>query len=233
MSVSDQEDPTLRRYRELVLSRPELFDNPSGCPIELLFDAEQIGQAVAEVRADRQAQGWPVDDLRVGVLAEDPYIGYVIRDAVRFPGGNLGLYNRIAGSGGIAILPILPDGSIALIRIYRHAPRMWFLEAPQGLLLPEVPAEEQARDELMEEMGATISELVALGVVYTSTALTSGMLTMFAAKIPAFGDPQQAEGIDSIRVIARDDIDRLVLDGTITDGPTMSLILRARTLGLV
>lgn len=233
MSVSDQEDPPLRRYRQLILSRPDLFDNPAGCPIELLFDARQIDQVVAEVRADRQAQGWPVDDLRVGVLAEDPYIGYVIRDAVRFPGGKLGLYNRVAGSAGIAILPILPDGSIALIRIYRHAPRMWFVEAPQGLLLPDVPAEGQARDEMMEEMGATVGELVPLGSVYTSTALTSGTLAMFAARISQFGVPQESEGIESIRVIGGGDIDRLVLDGTIKDGPTMSLILRARMRGLL
>ncbi len=56
---------------------------------------------------------------------------------------------------------------------------------------------------------------------------------MFAARITAFGDPQRSEGIESIATIATADIDGLVLDGTITDGPTMSLILRARMRGLL
>lgn len=230
---SDQEEPSIQRYRELLASSPELFNNPDDCPTKLLFDAADIAQARRDVLVQREGWGWPVNDLRVGVLAEDPYIGYVIRDAVRFFDGKLGLYNRVVASGGIVVLPILPDGSIALIRIFRHPARRWFLEAPQGLVLPGAEPAEEARRELMEEMGATVSELTPLGIVYTSTALTSENLKMFAAKITAFGDPQRSEGIESIHTVAKDDIDRLVLDGTITDGPTMSLILRSRMRGLL
>lgn len=230
---SDQEEPSLRRYRELLVSNPELFNNPDDCPTKLLFDAKDIRQAESDVLAERKNWGWPVNDLRVGVLAEDPYIGYVIRDAVRFFDGKLGLYNRVVASGGIVVLPILPDGSIALIRIFRHPARRWFLEAPQGLVLPDADPADEARRELIEEMGATVGELASLGIVYTSTALTSEKLKMFAARITTFGDPQRSEGIESIATIAAADIDRLVLDGTITDGPTMSLILRARMRGLL
>lgn len=230
---SDQEEPSLRRYRELLASNPELFNNPADCPTKLLFGAEDIRQAGSDVLTERKNRGWPVNDLRVGVLAEDPYIGYVIRDAVRFFDGKHGLYNRVVASGGIVVLPILPNGSIALIRIFRHPARRWFLEAPQGFVLPGTEPAEEARRELMEEMGASVGELTSLGIVYTSTALTSENLKMFTANITAFGDPQRSEGIESIRTIAKGDIDRLVLDGTITDGPTMSLILRARMRGLL
>ncbi|HWK96703.1 MAG TPA: NUDIX hydrolase [Pseudolabrys sp.] len=233
MSSDQEEEPSIQRYRELLASNPELFGNPDGCPTKLLFNADEIDQAKRDVLVQRQGWGWPVNDLRVGVVAEDPYIGYVIRDAVRFYDGKLGLYNRVVASGGIVVLPILPDGSIALIRIFRHPARRWFLEAPQGLVLPGAEPAEEARREMMEEMGATVDELTPLGVVYTSTALTSENLKMFAARISSFGDPQRSEGIESIQTIAKGDIDRLVLDGTITDGPTMSLILRARIRGLL
>lgn len=229
----EPEEPSLRRYRELTTTHPELFGNPADCPTRILFDAADIRQAKSDVMTERQDAGWPVNDLRVGVLAEDPYIGYVIRDAVRFFDGKLGLYNRVVASGGIVVLPILPDGSIALIRIFRHPARRWFLEAPQGLVLPGADPADEARRELIEEMGATVGELTSLGIVYTSTALTSENLKMFAARITAFGDPQRSEGIESIATIATADIDGLVLDGTITDGPTMSLILRARMRGLL
>lgn len=229
----EAEEPSLIRYRALRDSNPELFENPPGCLTKILFDADEIRRAKAEVLAERTAAGWPTDDMRIGVLAEDPYIGYVIRDAVRFSDGKAGLYNRVVASGGIAVLPILPDGNIALIRIFRHPARRWFLEAPQGLVLPgHVPAEE-ARKEMMEEMGAAVDELSPLGVVYTSTAMTSENLKMFAAQIRSFGAPQRSEGIESIATIARADIDGLVLDGTICDGATIALILRSRIRGLL
>lgn len=227
------DEQCLRRYYELRTAEPRHFDNLEGCPTKILFAADEIEQAQNDVRRERAAAGWPVDDLRVGILAEDPYIGYVVRDAVRFYGGKLGLYNRIVASGGIVVLPLLPDGSIALIQIFRHAARRWFLEAPQGFFLEGSDPIEEARRELIEEMGATVEELVPLGVVYTSTAMTSENLKMFAAKISTTGAPQRTEGIESVRTIAGADIDRLVDDGTICDGPTMSLVTRARIRGLL
>jgi hypothetical protein len=53
------------------------------------------------------------------------------------------------------------------------------------------------------------------------------------ARIPAVGKPQQSEGIDSIRVVAKREIDGLLLDGTICDGPTTTLITQARLRGLL
>ena len=171
-------------------------------------------------------------DLRVGLLAEDVYVGYVVRDAVRFANGRLGLYNRVIASGGIAVLPILGE-SIALIRIFRHAPRRWSLEAPQGFVPDGADPAEETRRELMEEIGAPATELIPLGVVYTSTALTSENLKMFAARISSVGRPQRSEGIDSISIISKREINDLLFDGTICDGPTTTLITKARLHGLL
>jgi ADP-ribose pyrophosphatase len=222
----------LRRYRELRAAEPQMFENPPGCPTQILFESDEIRKAKEDVLSERQRALWPTSDLRVGVLAEDPYIGYVVRDAVRFSDGRSGLYNRVIATGGIVVLPILGDG-IALIRIFRHAARRWFLEAPQGVLSLGADPAEEARRELIEEMGADVAELIPLGLIFTSTGLTSENLKAFAARINAIGAPQSEEGIDSIRTISRPKIDHLVLDGSICDGPTMSLILRARLRGLL
>lgn len=151
---------------------------------------------------------------------------------MRFADGKAGLYNRVVATGGIAVLPILGEG-IALIRIFRHAARRWFLEAPQGFVLPNADFPEEARRELVEEMGALVSELIPLGVVYTSTALTSEYLKMFGARISRVGAPQRSEGIESVHVVPRDAIDDLLLDGTICDGPTITLIQHCRLRGLL
>ena len=226
------EDICLRRYRELHSEKPEIFENPPACPTTILFDAGEIKRAQENVLDERRAAGWETHDLRVGVLAEDPYIGHVIRDAVQFSDGKLGLYNRVVAPDGIVVLPIRTDGSVALIRIFRHPARRWFLEAPQGLVLPGDDPEKQARQELVEEMGATVGNLTSLGAIYTSTGVTSENMNMFAAWITAIGPPQLSEGIESIHTIPKSKIDSLVLDGTICDGPTISLILHARLRGL-
>lgn len=222
----------LGRYHALRDAEPEIFANPPGCPTEILFGEEEIRRAQDNVRAERDAEGWPTDDLRVGVLAEDHYVGYVIRDAVRFADGRAGLYNRVVATGGIVVLPILGD-SIALIHIFRHAARRWFLEAPQGFVPPGADPAEEARRELIEEMGATVVDLTPMGVVYTSTGLTSENLKMFAAQISATGAPQLSEGIDDVRIIPKADVDGLLLDGTICDGPTTALITQSRLRGLL
>lgn len=222
----------LIRYRDLMREQPALFTNPPGCPTQIITDLTEISDVQSAVRAKRHSEGYDTRDLRVGVLAEDQYIGAVIRDAVRFSDGEPGLYNRVVAIGGIAALPILDDG-IVLIRIFRHAVRRWFLEAPQGLLPVGSDAAEEARRELQEEMGAEVTELVALGHVYTSTALTSERLMMFAARINGAGRPQRSEGIESVERVPNTDIDKLIADGEICDGPSIALITHARLRGLL
>jgi ADP-ribose pyrophosphatase len=226
------DDACLRRYFDLRKTRSDLFENGPGCPTRILVDIADIRQAQGYVREERERDGVMTSDLRVGLLAEDHYIGLVVRDAVKFSDGRFGLYNRIVTTGGIVVLPIL-EGAIALIRIFRHAPRRWLLEAPQGLLLPGDDPMEQARRELIEEMGAPATELQNLGTMYTSTAMTSENLKLFAARISNIGAPQLTEGIDSIQVIASDNIDALLMDGTICDGPTTAAITRARIRGFL
>jgi ADP-ribose pyrophosphatase len=222
----------LRRYEALQAEQPDLFDNPPDCPTRILLQREEIDKAKQSARANRAAQGMATHDLRVGLLADDAYIGYIVRDAVRFSDGTLGLYNRIIASGGITVLPIIGD-AIALIRIFRHAPRRWFLEAPQGFLPQGADPAEVAREELMEEIGAPVTELTAMGIVYTTTAMASESLHMFAARIAHTGAPQTAEGIAGIRIVPKGEIDGLLRDGSICDGPTTSLITHARLRGLL
>ena len=232
MVIYNDDEVCLRRYRTLETIRPELFDNPADCPTKILLDSVQVRQAQDHARAKRSAEGQPTSDLRVGLLAEDHYIGYIIRDAVKFSDGSLGLYNRVVATGGVVVLPILDD-AIALIHIFRHAPRRWFLEAPQGLALSGTDPIEEARRELLEEMGAVATELYSLGKVFTSTGMTSESLSVVAARISKIGSPQLSEGIDSIRTIAKRNIDPLLLDGSICDGPTTTAIARANARGLL
>src|SRR5437016_11589473 len=67
-------DACLRRYFALVEKRPSQFINPPGDIYEILLEPARIEHAQAEATRRRRLDGLPVDDTRVGVLAEDPYL---------------------------------------------------------------------------------------------------------------------------------------------------------------
>lgn len=221
----------LGRYRALMSSRPDLFANPAGGLIEIITDSANIASAQRQELERRAHQSLVEDDVRVGILAEDPYLRWLVRDAVRFSDGRLGVYNRVLSGPGGLVLPLLPDG-VALIEIFRHAARRWFLEAPGGSFDPAEDPREEVRREMQEEIGAEATDLVDLGSVATSPGLTNETLRLFAARIDRVGHPETAEGIAGIRVVPYAALDEMILSGQINDGPTIVAITRARLKGL-
>lgn len=217
----------MKLYYKLLRSKPELFGNSEGAQIKILHEENDIRLAQKFVKKERVNKNWDTNDLRVGVLASDPYLGYLVRDAVAFSDGKYGLYNRVISIGGVIVLPIL-NNSIVLINIFRHSSRRSFLEAPQGHIVSENNLENDVRRELQEEIGSEPVIIEPLGKIYTSTGLTSERLKAFTAEITSIGLPQREEGITDIIVIPNSEIDDYVKLGIICDGPTLSVIYLAR-----
>jgi len=219
----------LDRYRTLVREQPERFANPPGDIYEILLDAPQIDRARREARSRRRAQRLPADDTRVGVLAVDPYL-ILMRDAVRFADGSYGLYNRLMVPGGAAILPLLGN-AIALLYRFRHGTRTWHIEAPRGSFSGIGTHSEEAERELLEEIGSRPSELVDLGELHSTTGCLDETHQLYLARIDAVGAPDKHEAVETIKLLQIPEVERLICEGTITDGPTLSLFLRARLRG--
>src|SRR5882762_6060461 len=80
------------------------------------------------------------------------------------------VYNRqvVHHAGSAVIIPVFEDGTVALVRQYRHPAVRYLLEAPAGTLnAGERPAEGAAR-ELEEELGFTSGKLDLLSEFYVS-----------------------------------------------------------------
>lgn len=219
-------DHCLRRYFELVRERPERFVNPPGHIYEILLDPERIAHAQAEAVRSRRLEGLSVADTRVGVLSEDPYL-VTMRDAVRFADGSYGLYNRLMVPSGAAILPLLND-SVVLLNRFRHGTRRWHLEAPRGSFSGVGSRMDEARRELLEEIGADATAMVPLGQLHSTTGCLDEEHELFLARIDAIGVPDRHEAIQSLDVLPVARVEALIADGTITDGPTLTLFLRGR-----
>ncbi|TXL92809.1 NUDIX hydrolase [Streptomyces sp. IB2014 016-6] len=214
-------------YEELRRDRPEMFANvPDG--IEVLLDP-------ADIEAARRGVG---SDEPVGVVYGDRFIT-LVRDAVRFPGGGLGLYLRVlpaTGAPGVVVLPLIgagPDGpDVVLVEHYRHATRAWHLEAPRGNGEAGSAAPENAIRELREELGVRLDELIPLGRVHADTGLLGSHAELYAARISAVGALDTAEGIRRAVVMPLRRAEELIGRGGITDGYTIAVLTRARLAGL-
>lgn len=203
-------------YQALRTERPELFENATGVPIEILPEG-------------------PPENAPYGVRYRDEYIT-LVREPVKFDGGRIGTYHRVipsADEGGAAILPVY-DGRIILIHHFRHATRKWHWEIPRGFSEAGETIEETARRELKEEINVASAELRLLGHVHADTGLTAGSSGLFwaaltmAPDLANFGD----EAIDQMIMVTPEQLDAMQERGEITDSFTMAAILNARQRGL-
>ena len=76
-----------------------------------------------------------------------------LRDEVELPNGLKTYRDIVRHPGAVAIVPVLPDGRIVLVRQYRYAAGKPLLEIPAGTLEKGEDPLECARRELIEETG--------------------------------------------------------------------------------
>jgi ADP-ribose pyrophosphatase len=222
------------RYSDLLKARPALAANPTG-GIALVSDRAEVARIEA-VMADRFALGgMPRGWARAGIMYEDPYI-ILLREAVVFPDGNPGLYHRVIARNeeptGVAILPRF-RGQVVLIRHFRHPSRRWHLEIPRGAVGQGEDPAHVAGLELSEEIGGTIGSLVSLGLLHGASALMRHSVVLAYADLEAIGTPALGEGISEILLVSPAELERMILDGTITDAFTVGATFHARLRGLL
>lgn len=224
----------LTRYEELRAEEPELFANPPDGVIDIVTDPAAVAEAEKAARDRLVAAGRPADWADTGVVFEDQY-SLIVRDAVRMPDGVLGTYFRSlvpAGIPGVVILPILA-GRVILIRHFRHSTRQWHLEVPRGFGDPGFTPEENARRELLEEIGASARTMVSLGLVYPDTGVTNNSVCLFLAEVDAVGVAQMDEGISHLEPVTTSRFEQLIRDGEITDGYSINAYARAHVMNLL
>ena len=221
----------LLRYRRLESTRPELFARSPQGAFRILPGEPMIERAKADAAALRAKHGMSHEDLRVGVLADDPYV-VALREAVEFPDGRFGLYNRFIVPAGVVVLPLLGADIVVMYR-YRHGTRSWHYEFPRGIVEPGENDREAVRRELLEEIGGRADDVVALGEVHSSSGITNERSETFLARLIELGQPDRHEAVRRIDVLGVENFRRKVAAGEITDGPTLAAYTQAAARGLL
>ena len=106
----------------------------------------------------------------------------VRRDEVLLPNGKTGAREWINHPGAVVIIPILPDGEIALIKQFRYAAGSEFIELPAGKLDSGEDPEECALRELEEEIGYRANKIKFLANIHPAIGFTNEIMGVFLAE---------------------------------------------------
>src|SRR5687767_11281814 len=168
--------------------------------------------------------------------SEEVYAGRLVRvarDVVR-EGEKTYVREVVAHPGGAAAVPVFEDGTVALVRQYRHPTRRFVLELPAGKLDPgERPAETAAR-ELEEELGLVAGRVEQLSEFYTTPGFCAERLWVFLATDlrETARRHEEDEIIEAVRLPFARALS-MIASGEMDDAKTIiGLLLAARRLGV-
>jgi ADP-ribose pyrophosphatase len=146
----------------------------------------------------------------------------VRRDTVSLPDGRQATREYIVHPGAVAVVPILDDGRIVMVRQYRYPVARVLLEFPAGKIDPDEPAFECAVRELAEETGYRAREWARAGVFHNAAAYsTEGIEIWFARGLTAGAQRLDVGEFLEVRQMSEAELDQLAGSGTLTDMKTM------------
>jgi len=135
--------------------------------------------------------------------------------------------------GSAVILPAFDDGTIALVKQYRHPAVKYLLELPAGTLNDNERPEDGAARELEEELGVVAGTLEKLSEFFVSPGFCEEKMWLYLAT--DLSETAQRLEDDEFLEVVRLPVDRalqMITDGEIEDAKTIiGLLLAASRLG--
>jgi ADP-ribose pyrophosphatase len=168
------------------------------------------------------------------VSREIVFAGRVLDVAVekhRLPDGRESSFEIIRHPGGAAVLPVLADGRILLIRQFRPAIGEMVYEIPAGRLEPDETARECAGRELMEEVGYSAAEILPLGGFWSTVGFCDEYIHLFLGRdLVAVEQNLEPDEIIDLCPMPFGEALVKVKNGEILDGKTQLALLNYQSL---
>lgn len=134
----------------------------------------------------------------------------------------------IVHPGAVAMVPVLDDGRIMLIRQYRTAAEGVLYEIPAGTLEPDEALEAAAARELREEIGYRPGKLQKLGGIHVAPGYTTEYIHIYLAtaltKAPLVADSDEQIAPHPVTLA---EAVAMVVEGKVSDAKTITGILLA------
>ena len=122
------------------------------------------------------------------------------RDDVVLPDGSLATREYLRHSGAVAVVPVLDDGSLVLVRQYRYPVQKVLLEFPAGKLEAGEDALVCGMRELQEETGYVANEWAFGGEIHNAAAYSTESIWIWFARglQPGAARPDSGEFVETV-----------------------------------
>jgi ADP-ribose pyrophosphatase len=153
------------------------------------------------------------------------YTGKVITlniDTVTLPNAVTVDLEMVRHPGAAAVVPLKADGTVVLIRQFRHAAGGFIYEIPAGKLHPGEGPRDCAARELEEEIGYQAGRLELLASIFTAPGFTDEVIHVYKATGLTKGRQQldRDEVLEVLEMPIAEAIGK-IHDGTIRDAKTI------------
>ena len=158
-------------------------------------------------------------------MTRNIYTGKVITlnvDTVPLPNGVTVDLETIRHPGASAVVPVKDDGTVVLIRQFRHAAGGFIYEIPAGKLAPGEDPLHCASRELEEEVGYRAASFELLSSIFTAPGFADEVIHVYKATGLTMGRQQldRDEVLEIVEMPLHQAIAQ-IQDGTIRDAKTI------------
>lgn len=160
------------------------------------------------------------------LVAEGRIIDYY-QDTMQLPNGNQAKWDLIDHKGAAAVVAVLDDGRLLMVRQYRNAPERVTLELPAGGLNGRgEPTETAAARELEEETGYVCDRLELLTSIYTTVAFCNEKIDIYLARGLKPGKQHLDEDeFLNVEAYTTEELRQMIYDCKIQDAKTICGVL--------
>lgn len=159
------------------------------------------------------------------MASKNIYTGRVVTlniETVTLPNGVTVDLETIRHPGAAAVVPMKADGTVVLIRQFRHAAAGFIYEIPAGKLNPGEAPLQCAERELEEEIGYRAASLTLLSSIFTAPGFADEVIHVYKATglTPGRQHLDRDEVLDVVEMPLAEAM-RKIEDGTIRDAKTI------------
>ena len=147
-------------------------------------------------------------------------------DTVELPSGREAQREIIEHNGAVCVVPVMPDGQIAMIRQFRTATGEVLWELPAGGLEKDEAPQDCAQRELIEEIGYRAGQMTPLFQCFLAPGYSSEMMHGYLGEnLEEVGaQPEEDENIELV-IKPLEELLPLIDSGEIRDAKTVCGLL--------
>lgn len=152
----------------------------------------------------------------------------VYSDRVMLPNGKESFREIVKHPGAVAVVPVLDNGDIVMVRQYRYPVGDTMLEIPAGKLDPGEAPEACVVRELAEETGYVSGHIRKLTAIYTTPGFSNEVIHIYLAKNLVMTEQHTDEDeFINVETYSQEQLKEMVATGVIQDAKTIIGLLLA------